>query len=201
MALKVTKSSGRKKFEAMKDGLKQARIAQIIDIGTRQRTDQNGVPRVFPDGNPMMVNEVIFTFEFPEETIEIDGESKPRWVSKRFGLSSSQRSNLYKLCEAALGKFTENVLDLAGKQVTVNVGTTSGGNNNIKDILPAMGEVGELSKEFLSFDLSDPDIEVFNSFPDWIKEEIKSSVDCPDSLYLDNNNNNNNNNNTENPFD
>lgn len=182
MALKVTKTSSRKKVDPMPNGLKQAIICQIIDLGTRQRTDQKGEPRFFDDGNPMMANEVIVTFEFPTETIEVDGEDKPRWVSKRYVLSSSERSNLYKLSQAVFNRFEPDLTKYGGKHVTVNVGLTSGGNNKIDDVLPPMDTTATLSKDFVSFDLSAPDMTVWNSFPDWIKEEIKQSEDCPAKL-------------------
>jgi len=182
MALKVQPTQARKKFDPMPEGLQQARVVQLIDLGTRQRTDQNGAPRVFPSGDPMMVNEVMITFEFPESTVEIEGEARPRWVSKKYALSSNDRSNMYKLSKAALGKFEPDLTKLLGRQITANLGITKGGNNSILDTLPPMGECGEVQNDYVVFDLSSPDVEVFNKFPEWIKEEIRSSVDCPDSL-------------------
>ena len=64
--------------------------------------------------NPAFGNEqtkVLFMWEIPDETIEIDGELKPRAISETYTLSLHEKASLRKMLESWRGRaFTEEEL-------------------------------------------------------------------------------------------
>lgn len=147
------------------------------------------------------VNKLLLIFEIPTETVEVDGEQKPRWLSKDFSASLNEKSNLYKTLVSFLGRdLTDEELSqdgsgfdltsLAGQGciLTVTLDTKEDGEqkNSIKQIggLPAGIPAPHTDSELLLFDIDDRDDAVFEKLPGWIQEKIKKSTqyrqDLPD---------------------
>ena len=73
-------------------------------------------------------NKGMYVWELPGETIEVDGETKPRQLSKEFTISASSKSNLRKFIESWNGKsysdddfFDFDLFDQIGKPCQLNV--------------------------------------------------------------------------------
>ena len=49
-------------------------------------------------------NKVLLIFEFPTEMVEVDGEKKPRWISREFTFSTSKKSKLLEFIGSWNGK-------------------------------------------------------------------------------------------------
>lgn len=131
-------------------------------------------------------NEVLFTFEFPEETIEIDGEQKPRQLSRRFAVSSSANSNLRKFVTSWMGKaFSDdewarfNTDSVLGRSALIQVAHNETGEYaNIDGImsLPKGMPQPTTESELHKFNLDEWDAEEFAALPEWIQEKIRQST-------------------------
>jgi len=165
--LKKFAGSG-KKFPAISPGTYPARIAQIIDLGVQEDTYEGETKE-----NPKLW----VTFELPTETINIDGEDKPRWISREFTKSTSERALLTKLI-MVVNEDAESLDDLLGKALFLETGLTSGGNAKCTGYAKPMKgfTVPELSKEAELFDLDNPNQAVYDKLPDFLKEKIDNRI-------------------------
>lgn len=130
---------------------------------------------------------VMIGWEIPEETIEIDGEKKPRMVYNRYTASLRENSILRKDLAAWRGRdFTEEELtgfdlhNVVGASCYLNIIHRESNGRvyaNISSImaLPKKAEKGKLSEPPVVFDLdsaSEADIE---ALPPWIADIIRQS--------------------------
>jgi len=89
-------------FEQIPAGTYIARSYRAVDIGT-QHSEYNGEPQV--------KNQFILFWELPTEMIDIDGEQKPRSISKFYTNSLHEKANLRHDLVSWRGKeFTEQEL-------------------------------------------------------------------------------------------
>ena len=99
-------------YELMPEGLTIGVCYAVIDLGTHhdEKFDKDK-------------NEVCLIWELPNiEPIMIDGEPKPRVISKRYTLSLNERANLRNDLESWRGKaFTEEQLDVFDLKVLIGV--------------------------------------------------------------------------------
>lgn len=127
----------------------------------------------------------MFIFEIPDERVEIDGESKPRWISsKRFTAILSERSSLFQFLTSWGNKEIENI-DLTsvlgrGAVLTISQKEKTDGTkyNSIEGItgLPKGIPAPKPESELLAFDADEPDMEVLEKLPTWIQDIIKKST-------------------------
>lgn len=161
----------------VENGTYPARPVQIIDLGQQVQTDfQTGEPKTYDDGNIVVKPEVFINFEFPTERVTVNDEDRPRWTGKQYVLSAHEKAALTQLMTAAAPGST-NVSDALGKPVTVTIGSTSGGNAKITNVAPIMKgmTVPELENPTAVFDFDEPDMEVFNKLPEWIRNRIQTA--------------------------
>ena len=184
--------AARKDFGRADDGAYPARICQLIDFGKQYATDyQTGEVKKYDDGNPIIQHKVWITFELPTETIEVDGEARPRWYGKEYTLSTHEKAALTALMKAAdpKGEHTtkgRNPHGLLGLPVMVTIGSTKSGKAKVAAVtaVPKGLQVDPLANPETFFDLDSDDMEVFDSLPDWMKNRIKEGVDFDDTkLY------------------
>ena len=148
-----------------------------IDLG-EQETTYNGQTRY--------VDQIQLIFELPNELIEVDGEQKPRWLSRRFSAKTTTKSNLRKFLETWYGKqFTEEAINafdtksLLGKAAMLSVVLSEDGNYaNIASAaaLPKGVPAPEAQSEFLHFDITQWDDAAFEKLPEYLQELIKKST-------------------------
>lgn len=190
MALNFAETKKPKKdFGRVEDGAYSARIVQIIDFGLQYETDyKTNEIKTYEDGNPVIKHKVWINFEFPEETIEIDGEEKPRWYGKEYTVSSHEKSALYALLKSVdpKGEATDkgrNVKGLLGLPAMVTIGSTSSGKAKISGVsaVPKGLQVGALVNEEFFLDLDSEDVDSFNNLPGWMKERIKLGIGFSDT--------------------
>lgn len=140
-------------------------------------------------------DKLMMIWEIPSQTVQIDDEDKPRWLSNDFTSSLHDKSNLYKTLVSWRGKpFTEEELsvdkdghtkfkikDMLGAgcflQVIVEE-KESGSYNRITSViaLPAGIEVPKTETPLIAFDMDAWDDEVFHSLPEWIQKRVKKST-------------------------
>ena len=126
-------------------------------------------------------------FELIGETIEVDGEMKPRQLSKEFAISSSSKSNLRKFIESWNGKsYTDDdfmeldLFDQIGKSCQINVVLNDTKEYaNIDNLMPLPRGVPAFTTETapVRWDMSAWDDEVFKTLPEWIQDKIKKSTE------------------------
>ena len=134
---------------------------------------------------------IMFTWELPDERIEVDGEDKPRVISATYTLSLNEKANLRKTLESWRGKqFTAE--ELRGFDITKVLGapcmisTTTGTNTLGKQYAKVTG-VSRLPKGMevpkdtenpkVVFDISNDacPLEDMEKLPNFVQERIKQS--------------------------
>ena len=149
----------------------------VIDIGTQ-----------YNDRYKKSAPKVIMIFEIPAERVEVDGESKPRWISGTYTQSMNDKSKLADILTTWRGKKFNDVelevgfdlTQMLGEPAMVQITQTEKdgkvfanleGVSGIPKGLPAPKAEGEL----LLYDMSAPDETVFEKLPEWIRGKIKAS--------------------------
>ena len=98
------------------------------------------------------VEQILMTFEIPSETVAVDGEQKPRQMSRTFTASTSERGGLRKFLKSWRGRDFASEDEMAefdltkvlGKSAMLNVVQNEKGYSNIDKGKPD----GELSHGF-----------------------------------------------------
>ena len=188
MALKLVKQTtkARVDYGRVDDGAYPARIVQIIDFGEQIETDwKTGEPMHYEDsGAEIIKHKVWINFEFPDELIEVNGEQKPRWYGKEYTVSAHEKSALFGLVKALDPKGVatnggRDVKGLLGLPAMVTIGSTSSGKPKVSSVsgVPKGMQVGPLVNQEVFFDLDEPNPEVFETIPKWMKERITNGID------------------------
>lgn len=132
---------------------------------------------------------VLLTFEVVGELVEVDGEGKPRWLSKEYTMSLDKKASLRKVVEACNGReltaAEEDAYDLReliGKGCQITVKKTEKDGRVYNDI----GEAVALARgttaaapvsDVFTFDMDAPDArDVFLTLPEWMRRKVESSV-------------------------
>lgn len=183
MSLKIKKKSG-SSVPPLDAGTYLAVCVGIVDLGEQ-----------YSDAFKKYNDRQIFIWEIPSQTVQIDGEEKPRFLNKEFTSSLHEKSDLHKMLVSWRGKaFTEqeladgedgfmrfSVLDMLGAgcflQVIVDE-KDSGIYNKITSVigLPVGMDAPTAKTTPYSFDVDTWDDETFKTLPDWIQDKIKKST-------------------------
>lgn len=128
----------------------------------------------------------MYVWELPGETVEIDGEMKPRQLSKEFTISGSNKSNLRKFIESWNGKsysdeeFMEfDVFDQVGKACQLNVVLNETKEYaNVDNLMPIPRgfPAPTTDTKLIKWDMDAWNDEVFAELPEWIQDKIKKST-------------------------
>ena len=182
------KNSDSKKYAPVDPGTYPARVVQIIDLGLQPQ-------RAYAGKEKAPANEVMITYELLDEFLtDDDGEpltDKPRWQSETlpwYGLFADKAKSTQRYL--VLDPKQEHEGDLA-PLVGSPCNVTLIHNPNAKDPenpyvnianISAMrprdaANAPELINPSKVFDLSNPDLEVFNSLPKWIQEKITGNLE------------------------
>lgn len=179
----IATNNGGKAYEPVPAGNYVARCYSMIHIGT--------VPEEYL-GEKKMLNKVRITWELPTETKvfkEENGE-QPYVLSKEFTLSMHEKSTLRKWLESWRGKgFTQSesehfdIAKLVGAPCMLNVIHKEKKDGNIRaDIssVSAMPKGLVCPPQFnpsVIFSVGEFNEELFITFPDFIKDKIRTSVE------------------------
>ena len=163
----------------LKAGTYPAACVYIIDIGTQHNQYYN-----------KMEQKVIIGIEFPTKTVNIDGQEKPRWISREFTLSLNDKANLKALIETWLGrsitdKEKEEGFDLKSllgepgiATVAVDTGKDGKQYNRLVSMVPMMEGMAApvLKSEMLWWDMgAEWDQAMFDKIPGFIQNKIRKS--------------------------
>lgn len=182
---KIPSTGNRIAQPELEPGVYPARVVQILDFGLQPQRPYKGQEKP-PAYMISITYELVDVFMVDEEGNEI--EDKPRWVSETFPIYSldadKAKSTLrYKaldpqeVFEGDFSKLLDTpcnvtiVINKSGDKVYTNVA-------NVAAMRPRdAAKCPELQNEARFFDLDNPDMEVFNSLPDWIKEKISTNLE------------------------
>lgn len=174
----VANESKERKSTPIEAGAYVARCVQIIDLG-----DQ------FNDLSQKYARKTMLTFELPTERVEVNGESKPRLMSKTYTLSLNEKASLRKDLESWYGRqlagddFPFDIRKVAGMpcMLTIVVKKSKQGNEystigNISKLMKGM-DAPKQETETLIFDLDDEQkaLDTIENLPEWIQKNIKES--------------------------
>ncbi len=187
MALKAPKGND-KSFtpqENLEPGTYKARLVQLIDLGLQPQ-------RPFQGQEKKPAYEIMLTYELVDEFMKDekgeDIEDKPRWISESFALHSlsNDRAKSTKRYEAFDkehvfdGDFTKCV----GQPVLVTIVNNKVGDkvyDNVANLAAMRAKDAANCPELVNgtkvFDLSSPDMEVFNALPQWLQDKIKGNLE------------------------
>lgn len=160
----------------MEAGVYMAVCTMVIDIGQH-----------YSEKFKKVDNKLLLAFDIPGETIEVDGEQKPRQLSSRFTFSSDSKSNLYKtLCSWLNKKFSEEELreldlfSLIGRGCQIQVTVSEDGKyNHIENImaLPKGMKAPVSTNPCYTYDIDEDGFsgEKWDALPDWVRGIIEKS--------------------------
>ena len=176
----IAKNAGKKR-ELAPQGNHVAICYKMVELGTITDTFK---------GEDVTRHRVLLYWELSNELATFDGVEKPISVSKEFSLSMNEKSTLRKMLESWRGKaFTEkeakafDITRLMGVPCMVNVihVTSQSGNQyeNVSSItpLPKGMEIPTQFNDSFEFSIDGYDQAKFDTFPDFIKDKIASSVE------------------------
>ncbi len=184
-AKKVGGGGGNRTPQAnIEPGTYPARLVQIIDLGLQAQRPFQGKDKP-PAQEIMLTYELVDTFMLDENGKEL--EDKPRWISETlpfYGLyadkaKSTQRYNALDPSGEFDGDFSKAigqpinvtiVNNAVGDKVYDNIATISAMRPRDADKCPELVNPSKL------FDLDNPDMEVFNALPEWLRDKIKSNL-------------------------
>lgn len=149
----------------------------IYDLGEQQVTY---------NGKTKYVNQVRFTFELPTEQVEVDGEMKPRQLSRTFPVSSSNKSAFRKFLTSWRGKaFSDEEIvafdtdELLGRSAMIQVVLNDTGEYaNIDSVMriPKGMPIPTTETDLHVFNIDQWDDAAFAALPEWVQEKIKNST-------------------------
>lgn len=170
--------------EVLEADVYRARPVQIIDLGLQPQRPYQG-----KDKPP--VQELMLTYELCDEFMkDEDGndiEDKPRWISETlpfYGLfadkaKSTQRYNAFDPTSAFDGDFSR----CAGVPINLTIVNNAVGDkvyNNVGNVAPMAAKKAATCPELVNpakvFDLDNPDMEIFNALPEWLRDKIKANL-------------------------
>lgn len=131
-------------------------------------------------------NDVMIVWELAGETVEVDGEQKPRQLSRTFSVATSKKSKLRAFLSSWNGKqygddeFGElDLFDQIGKVCQLNVVLNDTGEYaNIDNLMPLpKGMPAPITDTpAIQWDMDVWDDETFKALPEWVQEKIKQST-------------------------
>lgn len=175
-------------YEPMEPGTYPGRLVQVIDLGLQAQPPYQGQEK---DPVRMLATTYEFVDEFMKDEDGNDQEDKPKWLTEMFPFhnlaseraKSTKRYNSLDPNHVHGGDWTKLLATPCNITVVNNPGKGKNAGkvfDNIAEIT-AMREkdvkrTPELVNPPVFFDLEDPDIEVFNKLPPFIRKKIQSNL-------------------------
>lgn len=194
-AKKIPSGGGNfKRPPSLEAGNYPARLVQVIDMGLQPQRAYQGKDKP-PRG------EIYTTYELLDEFLQDDDgndlENKPRWISETLPMHSldsdlAKSTKRYVALDPKL-QYDGDWSQLPGTPCMVTLSADEDkkgkkdqdGNtivyNNVSSIQPMRAKDVDKAESLKNppkvFDTSDPDMEVFLSLPDWLRDKIKEALD------------------------
>lgn len=180
-------SGNNKKFAPqppIEAGAYPARLVQVLDMGLQPQRAFKGEAK--PPAHTIRVTyELVDCFMLDEQGKDI--EDKPRWISEEFPLKNL-KADLATSTKRMKSLDPNNVLNgdweaAIGFPLMVTIGVEKKGDKVYENILSTAAmrprdaeKCPELQNPSKVFDLTNPNMEVFNSLPQWIRDKITGNL-------------------------
>lgn len=196
MALNANDYKQESKFERpdpLDPGTYPGRVVQIVSLGLQPQ-------RPFKGEDKPPKHELYVTYELADEFMkDEDGEDiedKPRWMSETFTMNSldsdlAKSTKRYTALDPDM-KYEGDWSQLAGAPAMLTITQAASKKddniiyNNISSVQTMRAKdaakLPDLQNEPKVFDIDDPDVEMFNSFPKWLQDKIKSNLEFGGSV-------------------
>lgn len=194
MSLAINKQE-KKEYKKVPKGTHIAIPVDIIDFGLQYKTEWPSGDKVINErtGDPVLNQQVLINFEFPEHTDEFDGVEKPLYLGKVYTLTVAdgktyvhEKSGLMQLILAA-NPDSKSLQDLVGCPVQVGVDLTENGNPKITTVVstPDKFAIGDalVKREDLKlfnkskiYSIDDGENEVYSELPEWMRDRIDNQA-------------------------
>lgn len=168
-------------FEIAPEGVFLARCYKMVDVGTQTETGQFGTKE---NRKVYIYWELLQTADGDPVFME-DGKT-PFSIFNSYKLSMHQKANLRKHLDSWRGKkFTEeeaadfDITKLLDKFCLLQITHTTSKDGqktyaNVDGIMTTKKKVDGVN-EICSFNIEDPDMDVFNDLPDWLQNKIEEA--------------------------
>ena len=174
MSLKI-KDRAKPAVPPVEPGVYMAACVGVIDLGEQ-----------YSEKFKNYSNKIMLTFELLGETVEIDGEQKPRQISKIFAFSVGQKSGLRKFLQSWDGKqlsdeqaAEEDLSQRLGRTCQLQVVLNETGDKaNIDNVMavPKGVQLAKPQSEMILFDLDEFDQATFEKLSEWTRETVQKST-------------------------
>lgn len=172
MSLKTSASSGGN-YPITPEGVYTARCFKIIDLGTQW---------VEWAGDKKQQRKVLIMWELLDKDVRME-DGRPWAATKKYTNSLDERGRLRPDLEAWRGKkFTEDelaefdLMNVLGAYCTIQIVHSEDGKfANVNSIMSYKGEKPEPVNPDIAFDIDEPDMQIFDTFSDRMKEQIEAS--------------------------
>lgn len=174
--------------EPIEVGTYPCRVVQVLDLGVQAQQPYQGEEKP-------PAHEIMITYEFLDEFVKDedgnDVEDKPRWLSETMPLRNLD-SDLAKSTKRYYAIDPNDDLDgdflgLVGLPCMVTVDNREGKGKHAGKVFTNVANVATMrpkeaakAPELINppkvFELENPDLEVFNSLPEWVQDKIKSNL-------------------------
>lgn len=170
-------ASGAGEIDPIDEGNFPAVIVGLTSYGVQPQTDwKTGEPK--PSEKRLAL-----TYEFPTEAVDKeqeDGSVKKlaRRLTKEYKVSSHKKAGIMVLIRS-VAPGIENLKDLLGKEVSVEVGRTSTGKAKVAGVAKIMkgATAGDILDGVNSFDFYNPDEAAFKKLNKWQQDVVVSAED------------------------
>lgn len=177
MGLRV-KDRAKPKLPPVEPGVYIAVCVGVIDLGEQLCE--------YKDKKSSYSPKVQFIWELCGELVEVDGEQKPRQISRTFTMSSSKKGNLLGFVSGWNGvQYTEDQfreLDLfeqAGRPCQLNIVLNDSGEYaNVDSAIPLPKGMAAPATDtpLVCWNMDEWNDDLFASLPEWVQEKIKKST-------------------------
>ena len=178
MSLKI-KSKQAVAIPPMEAGTYPCVCIGIVDLGEQHNTMWNKYE-----------DRVLLLMEFPDETVDVDGEQKPRWLSREFSASMHDKANLAQFIAQWRGvALTEeekkegfDLRKMLGEPGLASVSLEDGKDGKQYNRLNGMMGIPKRMlppvavSELLWFDMDQWDDEMLRKLPGWVQDRVKKST-------------------------
>ena len=169
------KDRAKPKTPSVEPGVYMAVCVGVVDLGEQ-----------YSEKFKNYSNKVKFVWALPSETVEIDGKTEERQLSKEFTFSVSKKGGLRGFLQSWNGRnysdeeFAElDVFEQLGKACQLQVVLSETGEySNVENLMPIpKGLPAPASKTaFFTWDMDAWDDAAFEKLPEWTREQIKKST-------------------------
>lgn len=183
---KKVKSVGGTKQPQLDAGTYPARVVQIIDLGVQAQKPYKGKEKP-------PINMISISYELLDEfMVDADGneqEDRPRWVSEiipfhNLSADKAKSTQRYNALDPK-GQYDGDFTQLINEPCMVTL-VTNGEYTNVDSIAGMRAKdaskASELKNDPKVFVLEEPDMEVFESLPDWMQDKITDNLEFEGSV-------------------